>query len=156
MDIDCGSYVRRYLLDAMNSGSVSNATVNKALYRLFRVQMRLGMFDPADKQPYMQIPTSAINTPAHQQLALEASRQGISPISSSNVLVDDPALTRHDAAGEQRSPPFESPSGHSRRNRAKWGKFWPHSSYHAVNTFLVGGRMPPQPCRVTMQALLPS
>ena len=77
MDIDCGGYLNQNLLAAINDGSVSNATVNKALYNLFRVQMRLGLFDPADKQPYMQIQTNAVNTPAHQQLALEDSRQGV-------------------------------------------------------------------------------
>jgi beta-glucosidase-like glycosyl hydrolase len=88
MDIDCGGYLKGNLLNAINDGSVSNATVNQALYHLFRVQMRLGLFDPADKQPYMQIPTSAVNTTAHQQLALEDSRQGTILNPAGNPLAD--------------------------------------------------------------------
>jgi hypothetical protein len=39
--------------------------------------MRLGLFDPSDDQPYTKLSWSEVNTPAHQQLALEAARQGI-------------------------------------------------------------------------------
>ena len=40
-------------------------------------QFRLGLFDPASKQPYRQIPPSVVDSHAHQQLALDAARQGM-------------------------------------------------------------------------------
>ena len=54
MDSDCGGYLNSNLASAIYSGAVSNATVNEALYHLFAVQFRLGIFDPAAQQPYTQ------------------------------------------------------------------------------------------------------
>lgn len=50
MDIDCGGFLNANLLNAINDGAVSNDTVNNALFNLFMVQMRLGLFDPLDQQ----------------------------------------------------------------------------------------------------------
>jgi hypothetical protein len=119
MDIDCGGYFKSNLLNAINDGSVSNATVNQALYHLFRVQMRLGLFDPADKQPYMQIPTSAVNTTAHQQLALEDSRQGAV---CNNLLTIQILMLygcRHDVVGKQQPAPTIG-----RRSSVQCGCHW--------------------------------
>jgi len=41
------------------------------------MQMKLGMFDPVSMQPYRQIPPTAVNTPENQNLALQASKEGI-------------------------------------------------------------------------------
>jgi len=41
------------------------------------VLMKLGYFDPASGNSYRQIPPSAVNSQANQQLALDAARQGI-------------------------------------------------------------------------------
>lgn len=40
-------------------------------------QFRLGLFDPPSLNPYSKLPATAVNSPAHQQLALEAARQGM-------------------------------------------------------------------------------
>jgi hypothetical protein len=57
MDSDCGSYfggVGGALATAIADGNVSTSVWTTALKNLFRVQMRLGMFDPDDAQPYRQ------------------------------------------------------------------------------------------------------
>eukprot|EP01121_Diplochlamys_sp_Union-15-3_P011747 TRINITY_DN3434_c1_g2_i1.p1 TRINITY_DN3434_c1_g2~~TRINITY_DN3434_c1_g2_i1.p1 ORF type:complete len:161 (+),score=22.43 TRINITY_DN3434_c1_g2_i1:778-1260(+) len=77
MDIDCGNFLPQNLNHAVSSGAVSEDNINTALFNLFSVQYRLGMFDPVEKQPYLQINCTQINTFNHQQLALEASREGI-------------------------------------------------------------------------------
>ncbi len=41
------------------------------------LQFRLGMFDPPSMQPYLNISIAEVNSPAHQQLALDAARQGM-------------------------------------------------------------------------------
>ncbi len=78
MDIDCGSAMEPASMDeALSQGLINEAQIDLALHRLFRVQFRLGMFDPADKQPLRSIPTSAIGTSAHAALALQAARQSL-------------------------------------------------------------------------------
>ena len=63
------------LLEGMANGSVPRQNATAALSHLFRMQFRLGMFDPVDTQPYLRIGLDAINSAPHQQLALEAARQ---------------------------------------------------------------------------------
>jgi len=58
--------------------------VDTALSHLFRVQMRLGAFDPIEAQPFMTINVTAINTLAHQQLALTAALEGIVLLKNNN------------------------------------------------------------------------
>jgi len=77
MDIDCGTYLDQNLEQAVINGAVSMETVDSALTHLFSVQYRLGMFDDASKQPFLAIPTSAVCSPEHTELALSAARQGM-------------------------------------------------------------------------------
>lgn len=63
--------------DAVKDGAVSKQDLDAALIHLFSVQFRLGHFDPASIQPYRQIPPSAVNSPKHQALALEAALQSL-------------------------------------------------------------------------------
>eukprot|EP00049_Salpingoeca_infusionum_P006942 m.113052 g.113052 ORF g.113052 m.113052 type:complete len:901 (+) comp13502_c0_seq1:214-2916(+) len=77
VDIDCGTFLGAYAPSALAKGLISNATVDQALVNLFTVQLRLGLFDPFAQQPYRNYSTDLINTPQHQQLALEASQQGM-------------------------------------------------------------------------------
>ena len=54
------------------------SVVDQSLVNLFLVQLRLGMYDPADSQPYLKYSyTDKVNTPEHQQLALDAASQVI-------------------------------------------------------------------------------
>jgi len=84
LDVDCGGYLNGNLLNAINDGSVTNSTVNEALFHLFTIQMRLGMFDPLENQVYTKYTPDMVNTPAHQQLALEASQQGMTLLTNNN------------------------------------------------------------------------
>eukprot|EP00301_Raphidiophrys_heterophryoidea_P000116 c10060_g1_i1.p1 GENE.c10060_g1_i1~~c10060_g1_i1.p1 ORF type:complete len:775 (-),score=214.74 c10060_g1_i1:125-2449(-) len=77
MDSDCGGFLTSNLGNCLTDGVCNASVTDPALHHLFRVQMRLGLYDPASMQPYAKLDTTSINTPAHQQLALEASRQGI-------------------------------------------------------------------------------
>ncbi|KAL3727786.1 hypothetical protein ACJRO7_032521 [Eucalyptus globulus] len=67
LDLDCGP-----------GGKMAEAEVDLALANTITVQMRLGMFDgEPSAQPYGNLGPRDVCTPAHQQLALEAARQGI-------------------------------------------------------------------------------
>ncbi|NLF02737.1 MAG: glucan 1,4-alpha-glucosidase, partial [Anaerolineales bacterium] len=75
-DLNCGdTYIA--LLDAVEQGSISEETISEAVRRLFRARFLLGLFDPADRVPYTQIPFSINDSPEHRALALEAARQSI-------------------------------------------------------------------------------
>lgn len=84
-DLDCGSVYPAGMAGAVASGSVAEAQVDRALVRLFTSRMKTGEFDAAARQPYRQIPWSSVNSPAHQQLALEAARGGITLLKNAAV-----------------------------------------------------------------------
>jgi beta-glucosidase-like glycosyl hydrolase len=46
--------------------------------------MRLGMFDPANTQPYLHINASAVNAPSSQALVLRAAQEGIVMLKNNN------------------------------------------------------------------------
>lgn len=76
-DVDCGGIYPGNLVHAVNAGLVKKETVDTALTRLTMMQMKLGLFDPKEKQQYFNYGIGDIDTPAHQQLALEAAQQSI-------------------------------------------------------------------------------
>eukprot|EP00659_Diplonema_papillatum_P011960 gene11960-18457_t len=77
MDSDCGHYFTDQLAGALRSKTTPEHLVDRALVNLYKVQVRLGVFDAAAGQPYLEIPTADINTAAHQALALDAAREGV-------------------------------------------------------------------------------
>ncbi|XP_054806091.1 beta-D-xylosidase 1 [Prosopis cineraria] len=78
LDLDCGPFLALHTADAIKLGHISENDLNLALANLLTVQMRLGMFDgEPSTQPYGHLGPRDVCTPAHQQLALEAARQGI-------------------------------------------------------------------------------
>lgn len=77
VDIDCGGFLPKHIIEAVQSGVVPEVLVDRALVNLFKVQIRLGMFDSEETQPYRKIGIEAIDTPEHRELALEAARQGM-------------------------------------------------------------------------------
>ncbi|KAE8676677.1 Beta-D-xylosidase 1 [Hibiscus syriacus] len=65
-------------IKAATKGFLNEADVNSVLANTLTVQMRLGMFDgEPSAQPFGNLGPKDVCTPAHQQLALEAARQGI-------------------------------------------------------------------------------
>ncbi|XP_057516260.1 probable beta-D-xylosidase 2 [Amaranthus tricolor] len=78
LDLDCGPFLGIHTEDAIKKGLVTESDVNNALTNTLTVQMRLGMFDgPPSAQPYGHLGPEDVCSPAHQELALEAARQGI-------------------------------------------------------------------------------
>nr|KYP47561.1 putative beta-D-xylosidase 2 [Cajanus cajan] len=78
LDLDCGPFLAVHTQDAVKKGLLSEADVNTALVNTLTVQMRLGMFDgEPSAHPYGHLGPKDVCKPAHQDLALEAARQGI-------------------------------------------------------------------------------
>ncbi|XP_068656504.1 probable beta-D-xylosidase 6 [Aristolochia californica] len=85
MDINCGTYLLRHTESAVKKGKVLEKDIDRALFNLFSVQLRLGLFDgnPLQKQ-FGKLGTADVCTEQHRQLALEAARQGIVLLKNDN------------------------------------------------------------------------
>ncbi|EEF43058.1 beta-D-xylosidase 1 [Ricinus communis] len=78
LDLDCGPFLAIHTENAVKKGLLVEEDVNLALANTITVQMRLGMFDgEPSAHPYGNLGPRDVCTPAHQELALEAARQGI-------------------------------------------------------------------------------
>lgn len=78
LDLDCGPFLAQHTQDAIKKGLLTETDVNGALTNTLTVQMRLGMFDgEPSKQPYGNLGPTDVCSQTHQELALEAARQGI-------------------------------------------------------------------------------
>lgn len=84
MDINCGDFLSTHGKKALEAGLLRKPVIHKALKKLFRVQMRLGMFEKGG-QPFADITPKMIDTPAHRQLALEAARQAVVLLKNENA-----------------------------------------------------------------------
>lgn len=75
-DLDCGkSYAT--LGEAVKKGLISEDEITRSVQRLFVARIRLGMFDPPEEVPFSKIGMDQVQSPEHQQLALEAARKSI-------------------------------------------------------------------------------
>ncbi|CAL0300219.1 unnamed protein product [Lupinus luteus] len=78
LDLDCGPFLAVHTENAVKKGLLNEGDVNNALVNTLTVQMRLGMFDgEPSAQPYGHLGPRDVCTPAHQELAHEAAKQGI-------------------------------------------------------------------------------
>ena len=76
-DLNCGSVYCDALLDAVTTGLCTEGDVDTALKNLLRTQFKLGFFDPEETVPYAQISLDVVDSPAHQELALETAIQSL-------------------------------------------------------------------------------
>ncbi|WP_446745580.1 glycoside hydrolase family 3 C-terminal domain-containing protein [Silvibacterium acidisoli] len=85
-DISCGETYKT-LTKAVKDGLVKESDIDVALKRLFMARFRLGMFDPADKVRYAQIPFSEDDSAEHRALALKAANESIVLLKNENHLL---------------------------------------------------------------------
>jgi beta-glucosidase len=85
-DLECGSGSSApgspdaflTLGDAVQAGLVKEGDLDRALRRLIRAQMRLGVYDPEERVPYTRLEyETVVDSPRHRELALEAARKAI-------------------------------------------------------------------------------
>jgi len=75
-DLNCGETYSE-LLTAVEKGLISEATIDRAVKRLFTARFRLGMFDPPERVPYAQIPYEVNDSSEHRALALQTAQESI-------------------------------------------------------------------------------
>lgn len=120
LDLECGDHVYGSPLhNAYNSGMVTKAQIDSAVYRVMRLRLRLGLLDRNNQSPYNNIPASVVGCSEHQELAAEAARQsivlmqnnGILPLDLSQVnsiAVVGPNAARHEY-GDYSGTPLNEP-----------------------------------------------
>ncbi|KAK8479106.1 hypothetical protein V6N13_054129 [Hibiscus sabdariffa] len=88
MDVDCGSFLLKYTKKAIETRKLLVSDIDRALYNLFSIRMRLGLFngDPV-KLPFGDIGSDQICSQEHQNLALEAARNGIVLLKNTDKLL---------------------------------------------------------------------
>ncbi|CAO2829504.1 unnamed protein product [Amaranthus hypochondriacus] len=78
VDINCGTYMLRNAESAITKGKLKEEDIDPALINQFTVLLRLGLFDGDPlKGKFGRLGNGDVCTKGHQQLALEAVRQGI-------------------------------------------------------------------------------
>jgi beta-glucosidase len=82
-DLECG---RTYgaLINAVKKGMITEQEIDLSIFRLMLARMKLGMFDPAERVPYANIPSSENDCPEHDQVALQMARESIVLLKNEN------------------------------------------------------------------------
>ncbi|XP_021751056.1 beta-xylosidase/alpha-L-arabinofuranosidase 2-like [Chenopodium quinoa] len=78
VNLDCGYFLSQHTQGAVDKGLIKESDIDKAISYNFATLMRLGFFDGnPSKKPYGNLGPKDVCTPANQELALDAARQGI-------------------------------------------------------------------------------
>ncbi len=78
LDLECGDDVyKNFLLKAYEQGLVDESYINTAAYNVLNARFKLGLFDPAESNPYSSISPEVVGSEKHQSIALETARQSI-------------------------------------------------------------------------------
>eukprot|EP00536_Pseudo-nitzschia_multiseries_P018388 jgi/Psemu1/228775/e_gw1.2471.6.1 len=94
VDVNCGSVFQDNLFTAYNEGRVDEPNISDSFKRMARIQFRLGLFDSIKKSAVNpDVDISSIDSPQHQQLALEAAMQSIVLLQNKNSLLP---MDKHD------------------------------------------------------------
>ena len=75
-DLTCGNEYRA-LVDAVKTGQITEAEINRALERLFAARFKLGMFDPPERVPFSRIPYSVVDSPEHRKIGRASCRERV-------------------------------------------------------------------------------
>jgi beta-glucosidase len=85
VDLDCGTEYAA-LVKAVHDGLIKESEIDVALTRLMQARMRLGMFDPASKVPWSDVPYSVNQSPQHDALARRAAVESMVLLKNDGVL----------------------------------------------------------------------
>ncbi|KAL3504711.1 hypothetical protein ACH5RR_034552 [Cinchona calisaya] len=94
MDVNCGNYLQNYTKSALLKKKISEYDIDRALHNLFSIRMRLGLFNGNPRnQLFGNIGPDQVCTKEHQELALEAARNGIVLLKNTAKLLPLPKNT---------------------------------------------------------------
>lgn len=75
-DLECGDLYQK-LQQGVQQGIISEKDINVSLARLFKIQFKLGMYDPADRVPYATIGREVIECDAHKAHAYKMAQESM-------------------------------------------------------------------------------
>ena len=75
-DLECGNLYQK-LQEGVQQGIISEKDINVSLARLFKIQFKLGMYDPADRVPYATIGREVIECDAHKAHAYKMAQESM-------------------------------------------------------------------------------
>jgi beta-glucosidase len=104
-DLTCGGEYAS-LVEEVRGGRLAEATLDRALERLFVARFRLGMFDPSERVPYAKIPISENDSGARRQVAREAARKAIVLLKNDGVLPASPSIREIAVVGPSADDPI--------------------------------------------------
>ncbi|XP_016444635.1 putative beta-D-xylosidase 7 [Nicotiana tabacum] len=88
MDVNCGSCVRTNARLALEKKKLQESDIDRALLNIFSIRMRLGLFNGEPRKlEYGNIATAEVCSKKHQDLSLEAARNGIVLLKNSPKLL---------------------------------------------------------------------
>ncbi|GCC50305.1 glycoside hydrolase family 3 protein [Chryseotalea sanaruensis] len=85
VNLNCGDEYPA-LVEAVEKGLITEKEIDAALAVLLRTRFKLGLFDPAESNPYNAISTDVINSSKHRALAREAAQKSIVLLKNNGVL----------------------------------------------------------------------
>lgn len=85
-DLNCGCTYTA-LGQAVDKGLIAEADIDACVKNLMRTRFKLGMFDPAEENPYASIPESVIGCDEHRALAREACAKSVVLLKNSDSLL---------------------------------------------------------------------
>lgn len=85
-DLNCGNLFL-YLKEAVEQGLVKESRIDEALVNLFATRMKLGVFDEKGKNPYDDIPYTAVDSKEMRQLNLQAAEKCITLLKNEGNLL---------------------------------------------------------------------
>lgn len=83
INLNCG-VAYNSLMKALDQGLITEDEINEAFRPLLKTRFKLGMFDPANSNPYHAINIDVINNAKHVTLAREAAQKGIVLLQNKN------------------------------------------------------------------------
>jgi beta-glucosidase len=84
-DLCCGQTYNS-LLEAVRSNYITAAEIDTALGRVLESRFKLGLFDPSNSVPYLQITMAENDTPEHRKLALQLARESLVLLKNDGLL----------------------------------------------------------------------
>ncbi len=84
-DLNCGK-VFFQLVEAVNQGLISEATIDQSLGRLLQTKFRLGMFDPEEDVPYAAIPFENVACDEHRDASRQMARESMVLLKNEGLL----------------------------------------------------------------------
>lgn len=79
-DLECATgkgFTYNSLLESVQRGLITEQQLDVSVKRLYKIRFQLGMFDPAERVKYAQIPMSIVESAPHQAHALRMAQESI-------------------------------------------------------------------------------